>query len=171
MSVSAKDIFYCIAITFVVTYCPSLYVPIHLPFEVNLISASISILKSILEEFIFRFLLLAICCNYFGMLQSLIVSSLLFSYAHFEFNWFQINYFLFISKFTSGLYYGWAYLSTRSIIVPITMHILWNIATIPFEKVIATETSVIEVYVKITILILVVIYYKYPVKKLSLIHY
>ncbi len=166
-----KNIFYCIAITFAVTYCLSLYVPIHFPFEVNSISASISILKSILEEFIFRFLFLTLCCNYFGMLQSLIISSLLFSYAHFGFDWFQINYLLFISRFVSGLYYGWAYLSTRSIIVPITLHILWNMSIIPFEKVIVTETSVIDVYVKITYLILVVIYFKYPVKKLSLIHY
>lgn len=102
------------------------------------------------------------------MLQSLIISSLLFSFAHFDFDWFEINYLLFISKFTSGLYYGWAYLSSRSILVPIKLHILWNISIIPFNltnKVFSTETALIVVFAKLFYLILVVVYFKYPVKK------
>lgn len=83
--------------------------------------------KVILEEILFRFLLMAYLLKYFGWQKTLLLSALVFAFVHFTFSIESLNFPQLYSFFVGGLLYGALYLFTGNLIIPILTHLVWNI--------------------------------------------
>lgn len=79
-------------------------------------------LVPILEELFFRGYLLNKLGNSLGIIKALLISSLLFSFLHFDIV-------LFFAYFISGIFYSLVYLKTKKLIVPIVLHSLTNLVS------------------------------------------
>ncbi len=79
-----------------------------------------ALLAPVAEELFFRGLLLPIIAQKLGFIRGIIYSSLLFALVHF-------HIFSILPLFALSIYFSLAYCMTRSIMVPIFMHILFNV--------------------------------------------
>ncbi len=158
------DISYCIIISLITGYAvchflsikPILFIPDNTPYI---------FLKATVEELLCRLLMINILLSFFSMKNSLLISSLLFAFAHFNFVSGDINYYLLICHTVTGLYLGYAYLCTNSLVVPITLHFLWNIFATLLEGVTLDsqyENFIVEFSIRLTLLFLVLVYFKQP---------
>ncbi len=79
------------------------------------------------EEFFFRgFLLKGLEYSKIGVVWGIVITSFLWAILHTQYNIFQV-----VSIFIGGLFLGWARITTRSIYVPVIMHLIINlVATI-----------------------------------------
>jgi membrane protease YdiL (CAAX protease family) len=91
--------------------------------------------KATVEEVIFRFLLINFLLGYFNNFKSLIISSVLFSLAHFSIEPTATDYIMLLARLISGYYMGRAYLSTSSLVAPITLHTVFNLSILFFTSV------------------------------------
>ncbi|MGB4844139.1 MAG: CPBP family intramembrane glutamic endopeptidase [Ferruginibacter sp.] len=98
-------------------------------------SASWWVLKSVLfEEFLFRGALLYIAIKKLGIKWGCILSAIAFGIYH----WFSYNVFgeptqmifVFIVTVIAGLMFAYAYAITKSLYLPIGLHLGWNLVTI-----------------------------------------
>lgn len=78
------------------------------------------IVAPILEELIFRGIMLGGLLTRYSPLKSILISSLLFSFVH-------LNPWQFIAAMISGLFLGWIYYKTRSVVPTIIMHSVNNL--------------------------------------------
>ncbi|MDX9846432.1 MAG: type II CAAX endopeptidase family protein [Tenuifilaceae bacterium] len=85
--------------------------------------ATLVILAPIFEELIFRGIILNGLLKRYSPLLSIVVSSLLFAAVH-------LNPWQFVSAFILGLFIGWVYLRTKSILLAIIIHAFNNFAAI-----------------------------------------
>lgn len=78
-----------------------------------------AVLPAILEEFLFRYRVIAILGQEMGYLETIIISSLLFSSAH-------LNTLIVIPIFLLSLFLGWIRIRSRSIIPSVIIHCFFN---------------------------------------------
>jgi hypothetical protein len=83
--------------------------------------------KVILEEILFRFLLIAYLLKYFSWQKTLLLSALVFAFVHFAFSAQTVNFPQLYSYFVGGLLYGGLYLFTGNPFIPTLTHLVWNI--------------------------------------------
>ncbi len=118
--------------------------------------------RAMLEEIIFRQLLIIYLLRYFNIIPTIIISSFLFSIAHLENYGIKIDYMSLILKFLSGSLYAWVFIYSGRLIFPFVLHFLWNVIV----KVFFTDTmmvlpnrDVLMVFVHVCLFVLVTLYY------------
>lgn len=79
---------------------------------------------SAFEELVFRGIIFQALLDKFGIVVTLLFSSLIFSSMHLFNNHFNII--AFINTFLAGLIFGIMYIQTKSLYLPITYHFFWN---------------------------------------------
>jgi len=98
----------------------------YLSYYVNIFTLYFYILlgQSIIEEIIFRGVILNLINSKTKSLYALILSSIAFSAIHFDNN--SIDILSFINIFLAGYFIGMIYLKTQSILNAISFHLFWN---------------------------------------------
>ena len=108
----------------------------------------------VLEELIFRGIILEGLLKKYSPLASIIISSLLFGIAHF-------NPWQFVTGFIIGIFSGWVYYKTRSLLPSIIIHAAANLSAfarrLMFDFNSSMDKSLVETYGGWTILISIVI--------------
>jgi membrane protease YdiL (CAAX protease family) len=79
----------------------------------------VGIIAPVFEEFFFRGLLLNGFVNNYSIRKSIILSSLLFGLVH-------LNPWQFVSALIIGIFLGWIYLRTKSLLLNIYFHVIFN---------------------------------------------
>lgn len=104
----------------------------------------------ILEELIFRGIILDGLLKNYSLLKSILISSLLFGLVH-------LNPWQFITGFILGIFSGWVYYKTRSLLPSIIMHAAVNLFGFSMRYFVDTKSSIndslVDVYGGITNLI------------------
>lgn len=80
---------------------------------------TLSVVAPLTEEALFRGLLLRGFARRYGPVAGVVLSSALFALFH-------LNVWQALAAFAAGLYLGWVYLSTRSLLFPMGVHALFN---------------------------------------------
>ncbi len=80
---------------------------------------TLAVVAPLTEETLFRGLLLRGFSRRYGVWPALLLSSALFALFH-------LNLWQALAAFLAGLYLGWVFLSTRSLLAPILVHALFN---------------------------------------------
>lgn len=108
------------------------YVKISTAGPLHFIIALISILvfAPLVEEFLFRGLLQNCLKNIFGVKKSIIFTSAIFALFHYAEAQGVSNFTIIISLFVLSLFVGFAYEKQRSLLSPIMLHALFNVANI-----------------------------------------
>lgn len=124
--------------------------------EDNLLLSSIMfvIAAPILEEFIFRGIILDGLLKRYSPLKSIVISSILFGIIH-------LNPWQFVSAFLFGLIAGWVYYKTANLTLPILMHFATNLFAIIafhiFDDPMLQNQTIIEYYGGIFYFIIIIL--------------
>ncbi|MGB5821351.1 MAG: CPBP family intramembrane glutamic endopeptidase [Saonia sp.] len=89
-------------------------------FENPIVIISLLFFEPIIEEFIFRKIIFLKIKKYFGLIAGMIVSSLLFSFAH-------LGVFDNFKMFIYGIFYCFIFYRTKNIVLSIIAHSLFNL--------------------------------------------
>jgi uncharacterized protein len=108
----------------------------------------------ILEELLYRGIILDGLLNKYSPLISILISSLLFGIAH-------LNPWSFVNGFIIGIFSGWVYFRTRSVLPSIIIHASANLSGFLFKYFVDTNSlmndSLVEIFGGVTNLILMII--------------
>lgn len=86
----------------------------------------IIITAPVIEEFIFRGCIQNFIRQKIGAKASIILTALIFAFMHFSLSQKESNFPLIASLFTLSLYLGFIYEKTRSLLAPMTLHMVFN---------------------------------------------
>lgn len=116
--------------------------------------AAIVFAAPLLEELIFRGIILDGLLRIYSPIKAIIISSILFGVVH-------LNPWQFITAFILGMFAGWAYYKTRSLTLPILIHFVNNLAAVLFSRLSGAEAyldkSLLEQYGGLVSFILIVL--------------
>ena len=100
-------------------------VELNKPYQIAFYVVSYAVIPALVEEILFRGTVCRVLCVY-GKGTAVVISAVLFALMHTNIE--QLLY-----TFVAGLFFGWLYVETKSVIFPILMHFLNNFISVMGE--------------------------------------
>lgn len=135
--------------------------------QLSLVDITEIFAKSVVEEYIFRFLLLTQLLKIINNKSSLLVSSFIFSFCHLIDGSHTNDTYLFFLHLLGGLLYGYLFIETKSLVLPVLLHFSWNISCnlLPWnDESYTSENLSILVSAKLVIFSLTMLYFRKPLE-------